>query len=290
MSIFFKDLGKKAKDLLGKNYTSDGSKKFSIKTKTAGGVTYAAESAINGAKAKGKVKVDFKNGQVKFKNLSLDSSGCFETDIAVSDVLDNVVFTLRGKSKSLSSHTGDIGAEYSTQDFKAKIVVAPVCKNNAQASVCFKQDDFFAGASAGVDFGEGFNLSSYDFGVGYSFDSDNSATLHVANQLSTVKLSGYRKHSSDINLAGTITSSLGGDSFLPGVELGGSLEIDSETEVFGKLSAPNFGTKDLKASFALEQKLNSNAKLSLTSVIDLDPDHPQNFAGATFGLTLKFGA
>ena len=96
MSIFFKDIGKKAKDLLGKNYTTGEKKEFSIKTKTADGITYAAESTITGAKVKGKVKVDFKaSDNVKFKTLSLDSSGCFESDVAVSNILDNVVFTLR---------------------------------------------------------------------------------------------------------------------------------------------------------------------------------------------------
>ena len=95
MSIFFKDIGKKAKDLLGKNYNADGSKKFSVKTKTADGVTYAAESSFNGGKAKGKVKVDFKTDGANFKNLSLDSTGCFESEVTFDKVIDNVIFTMR---------------------------------------------------------------------------------------------------------------------------------------------------------------------------------------------------
>lgn len=290
MSIFFKDIGKKAKDLLGKNYTTGEKKEFSIKTKTADGITYAAESTITGAKVKGKVKVDFKaSDNVKFKTLSLDSSGSFESDVAVSNILDNVVFTLSGKSKSLTSPTGDIGVEYSHQDFKAKFGAAPFGKNTANASICFKRNDLFVGGSAGFKFGDGFEASGYDFGVGYSFD-DNVAAVKVGNKLSTLTFSGHRQHSDDVALAVTLTSDLSGDNFIPQAELGGSFKIDSDTSVFGKVSIPNGGTKDVKASFSLDQKLNSNAKLSLTSVLDLDPEHPRNFFGSEFGLSLKFGA
>lgn len=290
MSIFFKDIGKKAKDLLGKNYNADGSKKFSIKTKTADGVTYAAESSFNGAKAKGKVKASFKTDSANFKNLSVDSSGSFESDVAFEKVLDNVIITLGGTSRSITNHDGSIGVEYANQDIKAKFAVAPFCKNTANASICYKVNDLFVGGAVGVNFADGFDLSAYDFGAGYSFDAQNVATLNIGKKLSTVKLSGHRQHTADIALAATITSVLSGENFLPAIELGGSLKVDSDTTVFGKVSAPNFGTKDLKASFSLDQKLNANASLSLTSVLDLDPGHPQNFFGSQFGLSLKFGA
>lgn len=290
MSIFFKDIGKKAKDLLGKNYNADGSKKFSIKTKTANGVTYAAESSFNGAKAKGKVKVNFKTDNANFKNLSLDSTGSFQSEVAFEKLLDNVVVTMSGTSRSITSHSGDISAEYANNDIKAKFAVAPFCKNTADASICYKYNDLFVGGAVGVNFNDGFDLSSYDFGAGYSFDAKNVATLHVGKKLSTVKLSGHRQQCADVALAATITSVLSGENALPAIELGGSLKIDSDTSVFGKVSAPNFGTKDLKASFSLDQKLNANASLSLTSVLDLDPGHPQNFFGSQFGLELKFGA
>merc|ERR1712032_1222345 len=145
------------------------------------------------------------------------------------------------------------------------------------------------GGSAGFKFGDGFEASGYDFGVGYSFDV-NVAALKVCNKLSTVMFSGHRQHSCDVALAATLTSDLSGDNFFPKVELGGSYKYDSDTSVFGKVSIPNAGTKDVKASFSLDQKLNANASLRLTSVLDLDPEHPQNFFGSEFGVTLKFGA
>ena len=98
MSIFFKDLGKKAKDLLSKNYTSDGSKEFSIKTKTSDGVTYSAKSTIDGGNVKAKVTTEFKKDKVNFKSLSLDCCGAFAGDITVDEVLDNVRLTLRSAS------------------------------------------------------------------------------------------------------------------------------------------------------------------------------------------------
>lgn len=289
MSIFFKDLGKKAKDLLGKNYTTGENREFSIKTKTADDITYAAETTITGADVKGKVKVDFKVDNVKFKTLSLDSNGCVESDVHVSNVLDNVVFTLSGKSQSLTSHMPTtFGVEYSHEDFKANFVASPF-GSAAGASICYKSNDLFLGGAAGFQAGETFEASAYEFGVGYAFD-DNFATLKVSDKLSKLMFSGHRQHSEDVALAATLTSNLKGDNFFPKVELGGSFKIDSDTSVFGKVSVPNCGTKDVKASFSLDQKLNANAKLSLTSVLDLDPEHPRNFFGSEFGLSLKFGA
>lgn len=289
MSIFFKDLGKQAKDLLGKKYTTNGSKKFSINTKTADGVTYSASGDVQGAKVSGKVTADFKVDNVQEK-LTLDSSGSLQSEVKFSNVLDNILFTLNSKSRSLTDHDASIGAEYSHNDFKANLNVAPINKKTADASICYKHNDFFVGGSAGAKFGDGFVLSAYDFGVGYAFD-DNVVTLKSGDQLKSVKFSGHHQHSSDIAVAGTLTSSLkSGDDIFPAIELGGSYKIDSDTSVFGKVSAPGFGTKDLKASFALDQKLNANASLSLTSVLDLDPEHPQDFFGSQFGLELKFGA
>jgi len=286
MSIFFKDLGKQAKDLLGKKYTTNGSKKFSINTKTADGVTYGASANVQGAKVTGKVTADFKVDNVQEK-LTLDSSGSLQSEVNFDNVLDNFLFTLNSKSKSLTDHEGSIGAEYSHNDFKANFEVAS--EKNANASICYKHNDFFVGGSAGAEFGDGFDLSAYDFGVGYSFD-DNIVTLTSGKKLKSVKFSGHRQHSSDIAVAGTLTFSLSGDNLFPAIELGDSYKIDSGTSVFGKISVPSFGTKDLTASFALDQKLNANARLSLTSVLDLDPEHPQNFFGSQFGLELKFGA
>lgn len=288
MSIFFKDLGKQAKDLLGKKYTTNGSKKFSINTKTADGVKYGASGNVQGAKVTGKVTADFKVDNLQEK-LTLDSSGVLQSEVKFNKVLDDVVFIINSKSRSLTEHDGSIGVEYSHQDFKANLDVAPVKKKTANASICYKKNDFFVGGSAGAKFGDGFDLSDYDFGVGYSFDN-NVVTLKSGGKLSNVKFSGHRQHSSDIAVAGTLTSALSGDNLFPAIELGGSYKIDGDTSVFGKVTVPNFGTKDLTASFALDQKLNSKASLSLTSVLDLDPEHPQNFFGSQFGLELKFGA
>jgi len=286
MSIFFKDLGKQAKDLLGKKYTTNGSKKFSVNTKTTDGVGYGASADVQGAKVTGKVTADFRVDNLQ-ENLTLDSSGVLKNEVKLDKILDDIVFKINSESRSITEHDGSIGLEYSNQDFKIDLDVA--LKKTASASICYKSKDFFVGGSAGAKFSDGFDFSDYDFGVGYTFDK-NVVTLKSGGKLSSVKLSGHRQHSSDIAVAGTLTSALSGDNLFPAIELGGSYKIDSDTSLFGKVSVPNFGTKDLTASFALDQKLNSNASLSLTSVLDLDPEHPQNFFGSQFGLELKFGA
>lgn len=288
MSIFFKDIGKKAKDLLGKKYTTDGSKTFSVETTTSDDVKYAAEGTLTGAKVNGKVSVDFKADRVHFKKLSVDSSGCFTSEVTLSNVVDNVLFTMSGKSRSLTDHEGDIGAEYSHKDFKAKFVAAPFCKNTADASICYKHNDVFVGGSAGINFNNGFDLSAYNVGVGYTFDQ-NVVALNF-NQKKTLKFSGHRQHSDDIALATTLSSSLSDDNICPAIEFGGSYKIDSDTSVFCKLSSPRCsGTEGLRGSVALDQKLNDNASFSVTAELDLDPaETPSDFLGGEFGLTFKF--
>lgn len=290
MSILFKNLGKNAKDLLDnkKHYTTGGNKKFSIETKAAGDIKYSAESTINGAKIDGKFSYDYKAEGLNEK-VSVSTSGCLKSDTTY-ECANNLLLTLSTASKSLTQHEGDIGAEYSHEDFKAKFVCAPLCKNTAKASICFKKDDFYAGGEAGVSLGDGFDIDQYDFGLGYSSCQQNYAYLHVTNKLSTVKLSLFRKHDADTALAGTVTANFGDETPSPAIELGGSYKVDRDTSVYGKLTAPKTGTKDLTASFTLDHKLNNNASLSLTSVLDLDPEHAQNFMGSQFGLSLKFGS
>lgn len=290
MSILFKNLGKNAKDLLDnkKHYTTGGKKKFSIETKAAGDVKYSAESTINGAKIDGKFTYDF-NYEGLNEKVSVDTSGCIKSDVKY-ECADNLLLTLSSESRSLTDHEGDVGAEYSHEDFKAKFVFAPICKNTANASFCFKKDEFYAGGAAGVSFGDGFDIDSYDFGLGYSSCQQNYVYLNVTDKLSTVKLSLFRKHDADTALAGTVTANFSDETLSPAIELGGSYKVDCDTSVYGKLTAPKTCTKDLTASFTLDHKLNNNASLSLTSVLDLDPEHAQNFMGSQFGLSLKFGS
>lgn len=290
MSILFKNLGKNAKDLLAnkKHYTTGGNKKFSIETKAAGDITYSAESTINGANIDGKFTYDV-NFEGITEKVSVDTSGCIESEVTY-EAADNLLLTLSSASKSLTEHEGDIGAEYSHEDFKAKFVFAPLCKNTAEASICFKRDEFYAGGAAGVSFGDGFDIDSYDFGLGYSSCQQNYVYLNVTDKLSKVKLSLFRKHDADTALAGTVTANFTDEDPTPAIELGGSYKVDSDTSVYGKLTAPKTGTKELTASFTLDHKLNNNASLSLTSVLDLDPEHAQNFMGSQFGVSLKFGS
>lgn len=294
MSIFFKDLAKKAKDLLDnkKHYTTGGNKKFSIKTKTANGTTYSAESTVDGSKAKGKVKCEFKmDCGLTVKSLSLDNSGCFASDLTLDKVLNNVRFTHSnscGLVNGGANMEGEVGVEYDNQDFKAKVGL--ISDSSANASVCFRKDNFFAGGAFGVQFDE-FEFNTYDFGLGYSEDQTTTA-LNCCNQLSTFKLSHYRQQCADLAMAGNLVLNLANkdsDNMTFAIEFGGSYKVDCDTTVYGKLTAPSFSSKDLTGSFSMDQKLNDNASLSLTTVVDLNP-RCQSFFDSQFGLALKLGA
>jgi hypothetical protein len=298
MSLF-KDLGKKAKDLLGKGYETDAKKTVKISTKSSDGVTYSAEGVTSGNTLKGKVGFALKHADgLTIKKLELNNSGVLNTEVTLDKAVDNVQFALNATLQPLNTESNDsaeVGVTYTADNFTANLKVSPLGNQSASANVLFKQDDFSAGASvtAGMTSGEeaSVEVSGYDFGLGYSYDN-SVATLLLTKQLSQAKLGFFRKHSSDLSFAATVTTDLTQSDApaAPAIEFGGAYIVDADTKIQAKLTAPSASTDNASASFSYAQQLNANAKLTVTSVVHLDYNEPENFFGSDFGVSLAFGA
>jgi len=291
MAILFKDLYKAADGLLsGKAapYTTNSEKSYSIKTK-AGDITYSAEATQAGDKVKGKAKVAYKcSGGFTLKKLELNNSGKISFDSTFDKLVDNVRFILKGDVEpfkgSIPTPNFQAGAEYHHEDFKADLIVSSSMK--ADVSACFKKDAFLAGGSIKLN-NEGY--TGFNVGGGYSADG-TTATLSVDDKLD-VLATLHRKHTDDITFAASIqTSKNDADEVNAALEFGGSYIVDADTTVYSKLTAPSPSTKNLRATFHADHQLNANTNLSLTSVLNMDPDDVNNFFGSEFGLALKFGA
>ena len=176
-----------------------------------------------------------------------------------------------------------ISATYSHKDFKAKLAVSPFEQPAADLSVCVQRDNFFFGGAAGLKYVDNnVDISAYDFGVGYK-NAGAAAALTVKNKLSKYQFSFFHKHSDVISFAATYDGKISGESAAD-VEFGGSYDVDSDTTVYSKLSFSNGSTASSKFYFNVDHRLNSSAKLGITSVL------PADLNGAPkFGLNLSLG-
>jgi len=292
MSILFKNIAKKANDLLSsrKKYTTGGAKKFSIGTTTANGTNYNAEATLSGGSVSGSISTDLKHESgFTVKNVELDNEGTLATEITLDKALDNVQFSVNAKIQPLATSNPNeettIGATYTHDDFQADLVVSPLDPAAADFSICFKRDDIFVGGAAGLKYDDksgSVDLSAYDFGAAYVKDG-SAAAFTLKKKLSNYQFSFFHKHSDDISFAAT----LGGktdNKEAAALEFGGSYKVDNDTVAHAKLSFPNANTASANFSFNVDHQLNSSAKLGLTAVLPVDLN-----GAPQFGLNLSLG-
>merc|ERR1712216_223137 len=87
MSILFKNIAKKANDLLSDKNTS---KKFSVATEAANGTKYNAEASISGASVSGKVGASLKHDSgFNVDKVEFDNKGTLTTNITLDKAVDN---------------------------------------------------------------------------------------------------------------------------------------------------------------------------------------------------------
>jgi hypothetical protein len=286
MSILFKNIAKKANDLLSDKNTS---KKFSVATEAANGTKYNAEASISGASVSGKVGASLKHDSgFNVDKVEFDNKGTLTTNITLDKAVDNVQFSVNSKIQPLATtnpaESVTIGATYSSDDFQADLDVSPIDPTSADFSACFKRDDLYFGGAAGLKLTEdsGVDVSGYDFGVGY-IKSSAAAAFTIKNKLADYQFSFFHQHSDKIAFAATIggkTDNAGS----AGLAFGGSYNVDDGTTANAKLSAPNGSASSANFSFNLDHRLNASAKLGLTAVI------PADLTGApAFGLNLSLG-
>jgi len=301
MSILFKDIAKKANDLLGKNYTTDSKKKFSVKTATAGGITYKAEGTISGDKLAGKIGAEIKHDSgFTVKKVELNNKGELTSEITLDKAVDDVQFTLDVKLAPLEAvnpqEETKIGLIYSQADYKASLQVSPMDPTSAKASICFNKDGFNVGGTGYVEYDtEAGEVSKHGYGFGVGYSADNSVSAFKVskcpndkeNVLTGYQFSFFRQHTDAIAFAATLGGKINpGKDASPSARLqfGGSYKVDSASTLYAKISAPNGTTASSKASFNYDSQLSDSTKLGVTTVVGLDGS-----SAPAFGVNLGFG-
>lgn len=291
MPVQFKDISKAAKDLLGKGFDSANSVK--VTTSAADGVTYTAQVNAKGAgKVAGKVGAKFKlSNDINVKKLELANNGTLSATVNLVGLVDNVTFSLDSVLEPLQL-SGDrekceVGIDYTHEKARVNLSISPLLPTSASVGLLVQaHDNFVVGGSYSGQLDDTWTHSSDDVGVGYS-KAGNTVTLTTGNFFQKFALAGYHKHSADIALAATV----GLDRSSPSsanITVGGSYQVDADTSVKGKINVPSGSTAGAAVSFGLNQKINSNVRLTAGSKISLDPS--DDLFGASFALGLELGS
>ncbi|KDO23365.1 hypothetical protein SPRG_11457 [Saprolegnia parasitica CBS 223.65] len=259
----YKDISKKAENVLGDDY--DYSRKLKIKTKTANGVTFTTEGAMAANKSiLAKVGANFRVPQVgglTISKLQATTAGrvLVEGDIA-NAIVDNLKVSFKledGSRKTNAKQVGKLGLEYKQAAFTTNVEADITGKNVTGAA-----------KSAVSDFGGALAFSGADYQV----------SVASKKSLKTVAANFYHKPCSSTIYAASINYDV--QTAANAVTLGGRYTANAETTYAGKINSDGF------VSLACIQKV--TPFLSLTTSAHIDAKHFEGDAHK-FGLGLTIG-
>jgi len=270
-----KDLGKDAKDLLGKNYNF-GENKVELASK-ANDVSFETEWS---SKGDAKFQTEFStpnNTSVKVECLASNQvTGTFKA----KDVVEGATLTL----KAATTNKFFAGVEYTqgvaavTTDLEYDTRSGPVFN----ASALLSQGKFRAGGAAKFA-PQGNGLSEYKVGGGYVEDKTFGVYAHVSESFDKpappqLLLQYIHFAKPDTTLGAKLTRSLD-DTAKTGVEIGGTYQLNSDTKVGAKID--NGARLGVYALYSL------NRDVTLTQSLQLDVRDPSAPHKAGFGIKFK---
>ncbi|EQC27564.1 hypothetical protein SDRG_14619 [Saprolegnia diclina VS20] len=277
----YKDISKKAENVLGDDY--DYSRKLKIKTKTANGVTFTTEGAMAANKSiLAKVGASFRVPQVgglTISKLQATTAGrvLVEGDIA-NAIVDNLKVSFKledGSRKTNAKQVGKLGLEYKQAAFTTNVEADITGKNVTGAAV-----SVISGVTIGAH--GAFNVEKSavsDFGGALAFSgADYQVSVASKKSLKTVAANFYHKPCSSTIYAASIDYDV--QTAANAVTLGGRYTANAETTYAGKINSDGF------VSLACIQKV--TPFLSLTTSAHIDAKHFEGDAHK-FGLGLTIG-
>jgi len=291
MPAVFKDLAKKASDLLDRGFGQKNTVK--VNTKAANGVKYKGEvkSGSNG-KISGKVGASFSHSSgIAVKKLDIANNGTLDLEVRLTGAVDNTEFGLNALLLPLKLPDGDekcdIVIDHSHDKARVQLLVSPVQPTAVKISGLFQvTDEILAGGEYAGHLGDSWVHDDDNVGLSYT-SGKNVVSLASAKKFNNFNLKFFHQHDDDLALAAAVGLNRV-DPTKASLSLGGAYTIDKDTSVKAKLSVPTANTKDATASFGFSQRLNSRVKLTAASTVDLDPQN--DLFGATFNLGLEFGS
>ncbi|XP_023757943.1 mitochondrial outer membrane protein porin 2 [Lactuca sativa] len=225
----FSDIGKKARDLLTRDYISD--QKISVSTTTATGVAITSTATKKGGLSSGDVGTVY-----KYNNILVDVKVDTESKIATTLTFTEIVPSTKtiASFKLPDFNSGKIEVQY----FHCHATLASAVSLNQtptiDLSTTIGTPSFVIGAEAGYEPSSG-RLTKYTAGIGVN-KPDSNASIILGDKGDTIKAS-YIHHLDELKktaCVGEITRrfSLNENTFT----VGGSYAVDSLTMVKAKLN------------------------------------------------------
>jgi hypothetical protein len=279
------DLQKSIDDLIGKKaFSTD--KSFTLKSKTASGVTLKGETKIAGSGATSTVSGKFKtNSGINFTKLEGSSTGKFKVDAELADAVDGLTLTssfVAGSDASKVTEVAELGFGYtgvSDLDLNAALDFMGAAMT-LNADTCYKVSDNlvfgadvtykFASFLPGAGEAKSTGVTSTSLGLAYK-TGDFECALKVGNPgnpsdaaANVVSGSFFHKCSSDTKWGATLAQS-GKGAFSA---RSWKAAVGAETVLASDSTATYKVDQDAVASLKLEQTLKSNIKVTFQSKID----------------------
>ncbi|XP_047336361.1 mitochondrial outer membrane protein porin 2-like [Impatiens glandulifera] len=225
----FSDIGKKAKDLLTKDYISD--QKFSVSSYSHAGVAITSTAVKKGGLSTGDVAA-----QYKYKNTLVDIKVDTESNISTTLTFTEVV----PSTKTITSfkfpdyNSGKLEVQYFHHHATFTTAVALKQLPVLDISLTIGAPTFAIGAEAGYETSSG-NFSKYTAGISIT-KPDFSASIILEDKGNSIRasyvhhLDKLKKSSSVAEIARTLSTNENTFTF------GGSISIDRLTVVKAKLN------------------------------------------------------
>jgi len=276
--VLFKDVGKKARDLLKKEFISDN--EFEIEQNTTNGLKFKANGKRNGTGFDTDFEVEYKD---KPAGLTVKEKLTAGSDLSLEISLENKV--VNGSKVTIESTTNTgapkgikAGFEFSN-NASASNVNFDVQKNVLDASATFAYEAFLVGGKAEFDANKG-AIKSADAVAQYS-NKDFTVTAGINSSLDEISAT-YIHNLSNVNatVAGTyvFNTNKGSNAFA----VGASYKTDASSNVKAKIESTGL------LSLLYSQSLNNNLTLNLGTSIKtgaLGTAGSQNI-----GVALKYSA
>ncbi|KAH7280711.1 hypothetical protein KP509_36G010700 [Ceratopteris richardii] len=194
----FSDIGKKAKDLLTKDYLQD--QKLVVTTETDCGLSFTTGSIRKGDLLIGDILAKLKNKNVTTE-LKADTNSSLHTTITVEELVCGLKTIL---SVTVPEPTGKFEAQYHHEHAGIGSVVGLTKVPVVEVNAAFGGDGFVIGGEVALDTGSG-AFTKYNAGVGVG-KPDLSAALLICDKGQILKVSCLYNvsHESKTSIAGEV--------------------------------------------------------------------------------------
>ncbi|PON66763.1 Eukaryotic porin [Trema orientale] len=225
----FSDIGKKAKDLLTKDYTSD--QKFSISTYSDAGVALTSTAVKKGGLSTGDVAALYKFKNTVF-DVKVDTESNISAIVTITEILPSTKTIATFKLPDYNS--GKLEVQYFHDHAALSTAVALNQSPVVDLSATFGTPTIAFGAEAGYDTTSG-NFTKYTAGISVN-KPDSSAAILLGDKGDSLRASyvHYLDHSKKTAAGGEITRrfSTNQNTFT----VGGSYAVDHLTVIKAKLN------------------------------------------------------